>query len=141
MPRGNLSNLVQNKNQTPEERQKNAKKAGIVSGEKRREKRQLQNSLQRLLSGRYDLKDDKGENTGERMVGYDAIAKSMIREALDGNVKAFVAIRDTIGEKPKESIGISIKFVNKSNREKRKPEEDPKIIGDYTPATNIDDEE
>lgn len=149
MPRGNLSNLVQNKNQTPEERQKNAKKAGIVSGEKRREKRQLQNSLQRLLSGRYDLKDDKGENTGERMVGYDAIAKSMIREAMDGNVKAFVAIRDTIGEKPKESIGIeseslsgiSIKFVNKSNREKRKPEEDPKIIGDYTPATNIDDEE
>ena len=138
MPRGNPNNLVQNKNQTPEERQKNAQKAGIVSGEKRREKRQLQNSLQRLLSGKYELKDDKGENIGERMVGYDAIAKSMIREALDGNVKAFVAIRDTIGEKPKESIGfeseslsgISIKFVNKSDREKRKPEEDPKIIGD-----------
>lgn len=149
MPRGNPNNLVQNKNRTPDERQKNAQKAGIVSGEKRREKRQLQNSLQRLLSGKYELKDDKGENTGERMVGYDAIAKSMIREALDGNVKAFVAIRDTIGEKPKESIGleseslsgISIKFVNKSDREKRKPEEDPKIIGDYTPATNIDDEE
>ena len=149
MPRGNPNNLVQNKNQTPDERQKNAQKAGIVSGEKRREKRQLQNSLQRLLSGKYELKDDKGENTGERMVGYDAIAKSMKREAHDGNVKAFVAIRDTIGEKPKESIGleseslsgISIKFVNKSDREKRKPEEDPKIIGDYTPATNIDDEE
>ena len=150
MPRGNPNNLIQNSmSQTPDERRRNAQKAGIVSGEKRRERRQLQNSLQKLLSGEYELKDDKGEKTGEKMVGFDAIAKSLIMEALHGDVKAFVAIRDTIGEKPKESIGIeseslsgiSIKFVNKSDREKRKPEEDPKIIGDYTPATNIDDEE
>ncbi len=148
MGRGNLENLVQNRDQTPEERHRNAQQAGIASGKKRRERKLLRDSLQELLSGQYNLKDDKGETVGEKMIGYDAIARSLIMEALNGDVKAFVAIRDTIGEKPKESIGleseslsgISIKFVDKSNRQENLVEKDPKIVGDYTPATNVNDE-
>jgi hypothetical protein len=33
---------------------------------------------------------------------------SLIQQALDGNVKAFETIRDTIGEKPKENLDIAV---------------------------------
>ena len=139
MPRGNYSNLVQNKEQTPEERRENAKKAGVASGQSRRDKKYIQEALKRALEGKYKV--DK-----KTLGGYDALALRMIIEALDGNVKAAIFIRDTIGEKPKELLelenneisGIKIKFVDKSKRSDQK-EKDPKIIGDYTPPSNIEE--
>ena len=40
------------------------------------------------------------------------MAISLIKEALSGDVKAFLAIRDTIGEKPVEEITTTIKNQN-----------------------------
>lgn len=37
----------------------------------------------------------------------EKISLSLIQEALEGNVKAFETIRDTIGEKPKDNVNIS----------------------------------
>lgn len=143
MPRGNLNNLVQNKEQTPEERRKNAKKAGIASGQSRREKKFIQESLQKLLNGKYYIGDEKDR---KQLGGYDALAQAMILEAIGGNVQAFKEIRDTIGEKPKDTVGfesesltgIKISFVNKSSPNKKK-ETDPKIVGDYTPPSNVEE--
>lgn len=136
MPRGNYQNLVQNKEQTPEERRANAHKAGIASGQSRRDKKHIQDALKRALDGKYEV-DNK------TLGGYDALALRMIKEALDGNVKAATFIRDTIGEKPKDTLevesenltGIKIKFVDKSNTRQTK-EKDPKIVGEYTPPSN-----
>ena len=144
MPRGNMQNLVQNKHQTPEQRRDSAQKAGIASGAARREKRQIQEALRRALSGQYEV-GDKEENK-KILGGYDAIAVSMTKAAIGGDVKAATFIRDTIGEKPKETVelenneltGIKIKFVNKSSPKQSK-ETDPKIVGDYTPPLNTDD--
>lgn len=96
---GNINNLIDNNSRTPSERRENAKKAGLASGESRRKKKYLQEALQKALKGKYDV-DDKNLQIG----GYDALAISMVKEAVGGNVKAFVAIRDTIGEKPKDTI-------------------------------------
>lgn len=146
MARGNPQNLVQNKHQTPSERQRNAQKAGIASGKSRRDKKFIQDALQKALNGKYDIGDPEKGNV-KTLGGYDAIALSLIQEAIKGDVKAFVAIRDSIGEKPKDTLelenesltGISIKFVNKSNPNK-KLNSDPKIVGDYTPPSNADEE-
>lgn len=143
----NTQNLVQNKERTPSERRKSAQKAGIASGEARREKRHIQDALQKALKGTYKIGDPEKGNT-EELGGYDAMAVSMIKAAIGGDVKAFIAIRDTIGEKPKETLevedsslsGIKIKFVNKSNTNQKK-EKDPKIVGDYTPPSNANDPE
>lgn len=143
MPRGNPNNLVQNKEQTPEERRENAKKAGIASGQSRREKRYFQESLQKLLNGKYYIGDEENR---KQLGGYDALAQAMILKAINGDVQAFKEIRDTIGEKPKDTVGfeseslsgIKISFVNKSNPNKKK-ETDPKIVGDYTPPSNVED--
>lgn len=143
MPRGNPNNLVQNKEQTPEERRKNAKKAGIASGQSRREKKFIQESLQKLLNGKYYIGDEESK---KQLGGYDALAQAMILKAISGDVQAFKEIRDTIGEKPKDTVGfesesltgIKISFVNKSNPNKKK-ETDPKIVGEYTPPSNVED--
>lgn len=141
MGRGNINNLIV---PSSEEARKNGSRGGKASGDSRRKKRKLQDALQKLLKGEYEIGD--GENT-ETLVGYEAVAKSMIKQACSGNVKAATFIRDTIGEKPVDVLdlenkdntvtGIKISFVNKSNPNKGK-EKDPKIVGDYTPPSNTE---
>lgn len=142
MGRGNIENL---KVPSSEEARKNGAKGGKKSGEARREKKKLQEALQKRLSGKYKIGE---ENNEVELGGYDAMAEAMIIQAVHGNVKAFVAIRDTIGEKPTDKIefpeentvtGIKIKFVNKS-KANTKPEKDPKIVGEYTPPSNTEEE-
>lgn len=141
MSKGNIENLVQNQLRTPEQRRKSAQNAGIASGKARKEKRELQKALQKRLDGEYIIGED-----GNKFGGYDAIAEAMIVQAIHGNVKAATFIRDTIGEKPVEAVsleseeitGISINFVNKSNKITKK-EKDPKIVGEFTPPSNTEE--
>lgn len=140
MGRGNVNNLIV---PSSEEARKNGSKGGKASGDSRREKRKLQNALQKLLAGKFQV----GEDEDKKLGGYEAIAQSMILSAINGNVKAATFVRDTIGEKPVDVLdlenkdnnvtGIKISFVNKSNPNKGK-EKDPKIVGDYTPPSNTE---
>lgn len=135
----NSENLIPNSERSPSKVKENARKGGIASGKARREKKLIQEALQKALKGRYEVGEDN-----LKLNGYDAMAIAMIQQAIGGNVQAFKEIRDTIGEKPKDTVelesetmtGIKIKFVDKSN--KRTKEKDPKIVGDYTPPSNID---
>jgi len=71
--------------QSREEAVKNGRKGGKKSVEKRRERRALKEELLLLL------------DTNQFR---EKISLAMITEAVNGNVKAFEVIRDTIGEKP-----------------------------------------
>lgn len=134
----NSENLIPNSARTPKERQELAKKAGKKSGESRRDKKHIQEALKKALNGEYEIDEKK-------LTGYDALAISILKEALQGNVQAFKEIRDSIGEKPTENVNldnesissIKIKFVDKSTRHGNH-EDDPKIVGDYTPPTNTE---
>lgn len=81
----NESNLLRPEDLTPEELRERARKAGIASGKARRERKTLREELLLLL--------EKGDTQ-------EKISLAMIKEALEGNTKAFEVIRDTIGEKP-----------------------------------------
>ena len=84
-----MENLKSLADRTKEEQREIARKGGIKSGEVRRARKTLKEELLLLLS--------KGD-TQEKM------SLSMIAKALNGDVKAFEVIRDTIGEKPVEKI-------------------------------------
>lgn len=137
----NEDNLISNSERTPRERQNIASKAGRASGESRRKNKSIREALIAVLKGTYDI-------DGVQVQGYDAIAVRAFNEAMDGNIKAFVAIRDTIGEKPTdklrlESSGQSLKeikisFVDKSAANNR-GETDPQIIGEYTDPVGTED--
>ena len=81
------------------EARERGKAGGKRSGEVRRQRKTLKEELLLLLAS---------GNTQEKM------SLSMIQEALNGNVKAFETIRDTIGEKPidKAEVKTEVTTVN-----------------------------
>lgn len=96
----NSKNLKPNSERTPQERKELAKKAGIQSGKKRRERKELKELLEIAL-----LLPD--EETGEE--NQLAITSALIKQAIKGNVLAYTTIRDTLGEKPIDKQEVSLK--------------------------------
>lgn len=87
----NNDNLVPVKD--GEEAKIRGRNGGIKSGIARRARKTLKEELLLLLSS---------GNTQEK------ISLAIIQEALNGNVKAFESIRDTIGEKPRDNQEIDL---------------------------------
>lgn len=84
-----------NKRLTQEQRKEAARRAGIASGQARRERKTLGEELKAILSS--------GDNQ-ERM------CMALFRSALSGDYRAFNSLRDTIGEMPtqKQEVTASI---------------------------------
>lgn len=78
---------------TSEEAKRRGRNGGIKSGIAKRARKTLKEELLLLLSS---------GDTQEKM------SLAIIQEALNGNVKAFESIRDTIGEKPRENQEIDL---------------------------------
>lgn len=97
-----------------------AQKGGRASGEARRRKADLRRTLNALLTAKVDnpeltpLLEGLGlENTLE-----SAVTAALIKNAMTGNVKAFEAIRDTIGQTTKSDLDIEEQKI-KIDRDKR----------------------
>lgn len=112
MPKDGKDNLIPVRSEN--EAREKGRKGGVASGEARRKKRDLRETLETLLKS--TLKDEeivsKFEEFGFKkgMTMQDAISAAMIEQAAKGNVKAFVAIRDTIDPKEggTESGGVRV---------------------------------
>lgn len=85
----NEQNLIQNKETTPSERRENARKAGVASGEARRARKTLKETLLLML--------EEGNTQND-------ITLALLQKALNGDTKAYEVIRDTVGEKPTDKI-------------------------------------
>lgn len=95
-------------NRTAEERREIASLAGKASGEARRKKANFRKVLNALLSAPIDSPEWKAQLD---ILGVDctlesALNMAMIKEGLKGNVKAYTAIRDVIGQTTKSDIEI-----------------------------------
>lgn len=97
-----------------------AQRGGRASGEARRRKADLRRTLNALLTAKVDnpelapLLEGLGlENTLE-----SAVTAALIKNAMTGNVKAFEAIRDTIGQTTKSDLDIEEQKI-KIDRDKR----------------------
>lgn len=87
------------------------KKGGKRSGEVRRARKTLREELLALLS--QDIKIEDGKVNTQV-----AMSTSLIKEAIDGNTKAFELVRDTIGEKPVdkvEQVNIDMEYKDSVN--------------------------
>lgn len=80
-----------------DEARERGKKGGVKSGEARREKKLLKESLSVLL---------------ETEEGQEKICTALFKQAQRGNIKAFEVIRDTIGQKPvdKSEVILNVKL-------------------------------
>lgn len=71
-----------------------AQKGGIASGKARREKRTLRLALEQMLTVPDD--DAPGQSNLE------SVAVALIKKAAAGDVRAFLVLRETIGQKPQD---------------------------------------
>ena len=108
----NNNNLIRNEDLTPEQRRKNASKAGKASAKKRRERKAIREQLEILLALPVKSEKIKGKIKSLGLKNSEinnqmAITVSLYQQALKGNTKAIEIIRDTLGEKPKDNVNIS----------------------------------
>ena len=89
-----------NSRRTREKHSADSRKGGIKSGETRRRKAALRDTMNRLLTMQVEvdglsdiLRSDGGESTYE-----EVIAMAMIQQASLGDVKAYQAIMKTVGQ-------------------------------------------
>ena len=114
---------------TGSEQVKIARVGGIASGKAKRERKTIREELEFLLA--KQLKNNKGEDISTR----EAISTAMIGQAIKGNVKAFIAIRDTIGEKPTEKTQTEL-TLTQALVEFVDGKSDDKDSGEVPPAVN-----
>ena len=84
---------------TKAEARDRGKRGGLASGKARRLKKTIRERLEALLAAKSEE---------ENMDNADAIVLSLVREARRGNVQAFIAIRDSVGEKPTDKLKSSV---------------------------------
>lgn len=89
--RGNPQNLKSQATRTKEEQKEISRMGGIASGKSRQKRKKLKDELLLML---------ENEEMQEKM------CIALIKQAQKGNTKAFEVLRDTIGEKPVDSIEI-----------------------------------
>ncbi len=79
-----------------DEAKERGKKGGIASGKARRKKKTIRETLEMMLSGKMP----------DGATRQDAIVTALFEKALSGDVRAFEAIRDSIGEKPSDKVDL-----------------------------------
>lgn len=91
----NIENLRPVK--TKEEARERGARGGIASGEARRRRRTLKEELLLMLS------DPEVQ---------EKLSAAIMKKGMDGDIRAFEVIRDTIGEKPKDVFDINSNEIN-----------------------------
>lgn len=99
----NKNNLIPNSERSPQELKAMTSKGGKRSGEARREKKLFQEAVKRAL----ETKDKSGLTNLEKGV------IAAVQKMLNGDIKAFEVLRDTVGEKPTEKVEASVSSENK----------------------------
>ena len=109
-----------NSNRTPSERRELAIKAGKASGKARRRTSNLRDTMNRLLTMNVEveglsdvLRSDGGDSTYE-----EVITMAMIQQAMLGDVKAYKAIMQVVGQTDKSEADLEEQRI-RTDRAKR----------------------
>lgn len=104
----NNENLIPFSKRTEREQREIRSAGGKASGEARRKKADFRKTLNALLTAEIDIPEWTPvlESLGLDSTLEAAVNASMIREALTGNVKAYVAIKDVLGQTSKSDTDL-----------------------------------
>lgn len=127
---------------TAEEARAKGKAGGIKSGQVRKEKKTLRETMKLLLKEQFKFNNPVTDEftSGD---GYAMWCAQVTAGALKGDRKCLEYLRDIIGENPSTKVvgaeeeplrKVEIEFVDKSKRSKT--ETDPKIVGEQSPTVS-----
>ena len=83
---------------------------GAKGGKKKAENMAKRKSMREMLD--YLLEKELTNKNGEKATTLEAMMTAMIKQGLNGNVKAVEFIRDTTGQKPTEKVDVDAKGIN-----------------------------
>lgn len=115
-------NLIPFNELTQEERREIAKKGGKKSGEVRKQRKNAKELLERLLSTNMtddmitDVLGGSKDLLGDNKTAYNVMLTKMLQVACSGDTKAFVALRDTVGDKPADKQEITADIMTDADR-------------------------
>lgn len=106
--------------QSKDEARERGRKGGIASGKVRREKKEMRETLESLLtmsmkSGKIvdvDTIRNFAALKGKNISVQDAIMIAQIQKAMKGDTRAAEYVRDTVGQKPTDSVNLSGSVAN-----------------------------
>ncbi len=103
-----MANNENLKRLTPNEAREFGRRGGKASGEARRRKADFRRTLNLLLTAEIDSPEwtPMLEALGLDSTLESVVNAAMIKEALNGNVKAYIAIRDTLGQTTKSDTDL-----------------------------------
>lgn len=125
----NEQNLIKAEDLTSSELRERARKGGKASAQKRREKKLFKELFDSYLEKQITNEDLKKQMKkfgfeDKECTNKNAMVFAQYSKALKGSTQAFIAVRDTIGEKPKEQIehsgNVNNPFEGLSTEELRK---------------------
>lgn len=112
---GNMNNITPASERSPEWRKENGRKGGIASGEAKRAKKAMKETLQTLLALPVSKKkvcdveeiQAFAQLKGKNVDVQTAILIKQIQRALGGDLPSAEFVRDTAGEKPGDKVDVS----------------------------------
>lgn len=111
------------------EKRERQQAGGTASGESRRARRSLREICQAIAdlpltdkdvltdAGAQRIAEQTEEQTGKPCTIYEAMAAAQAVQAMAGNVKAFVAFRDSAGDKPADQVELTAETMTDADRE------------------------
>lgn len=108
----NEKNLIPNNKRSKAEVREHSRKGGIKSGEVRREQKKFRELFESFLNKKVSVLElnKQLEQFGFKsteMTNKNAVVLAQYQKALSGDTQAFIAIRDTLGEKPIENVNVN----------------------------------
>ena len=102
---------------TAEEAQKRGRNGGIKSGEVRRARKTMKDTILDLIQKEVNPDDYGGDVSilGDKATLQDVIIAAMIREAANGDTKSMQLLRDTIGEQPIQKSEVKNEIITKED--------------------------
>lgn len=105
------NNLISLADRTTDEQREIATKGGEASGVARRKKKMMEEAMRKAVSMRATEKISAQLRSfgyaDEELINLTAVTVGLMQKAMKGDVSAFNAIRDLLGEKPKDELQLT----------------------------------
>ena len=109
----NKENIVKHKYKAGDKRAaENGRIGGLAGAITKRRNKDIRVALEELLEKEYNIKDPDSPNQRKDVSGAEALALVMMNKDLRGDAKAWEIVRDTAGQSPKQTNGISFDVEN-----------------------------
>ena len=106
----NDQNLKKYSEYSAKEKEEFHRQGGIASGQSKRRRKTFAETLRAVLASEYPVEEAKKklQDMGLDGTWMDQLSQAQVDKASRGDTEAFRAVRDTIGENPKQAVDVGL---------------------------------